>query len=234
MKKSLNKRPWRVISGGQTGVDRAGLVAAMTYCIPIGGWLPKWRLAEDGVVPEDFYDMQECEGGYRERTRANVRSANATLILSDRFPLTGGTAYTAEIAAELGKPHKIVDLDADNAAGQIRDWMLSLEDSLEKELKKIILNVAGPRESVSPGIFSKAKAILIDVFGWFRNHSGGDLCAIDDDGGLIAWTDAEFIAEMEAKHAKEESKCFTISLGEEKDQNTKMKGKEQWQTKLRK
>lgn len=66
MKKSLSKRPWRIISGGQTGVDRAGLVAAMTYCIPIGGWLPKGCLAEDGVVPEDFYDMQEpCVDGRR-------------------------------------------------------------------------------------------------------------------------------------------------------------------------
>lgn len=203
MKKSLNKRPWRIISGGQTGVDRAGLVAAMTYCIPIGGWLPKGRLAEDGVVPEDFYDMQECEGGYRERTRANVRSAHATLILSDRFPITGGTAYTAEMAVSMNKPHKIVNLDPDDAVGQIRDWMLSLEDSLEKELKKIILNVAGPRESVSPGIFAKAKKVLVEVFGYFRNWSGGDLCAIDDDGSLIAWMDAEFIAEMEAEHAKE-------------------------------
>ena len=202
MKKSLNKRPWRIISGGQTGVDRAGLVAAMTYSIPIGGWLPKGRLAEDGVVPEDFYDMQECEGGYRERTRANVRSANATLVLSDRFPITGGTAYTAEVAKELGRPYKIVNLDACDAVTQIRDWMLLLEDSQEKELKKIILNIAGPRESISPGIFAKAKAILIDVFGWFRNHSGGDLCAIDDDGSLVAWMDAEFIAEMESKHAK--------------------------------
>ena len=202
MKKSLNKRPWRIISGGQTGVDRAGLVAAMTYCIPIGGWLPKGRLAEDGVVPEDFYDMQECEGGYRERTRANVRSAHATLILSDRFPITGGTAYTAELAKEMGRPYKIVNLDADDAAKQVRDWMLSLEDSLGKELKKIILNVAGPRESVTPGIFAKAKKVLVEVFGYFRNWSGGDLCAVDDDGSLIAWMDAEFVAEMEEKHAK--------------------------------
>ena len=198
----MTRQELKIVSGGQTGVDRAGLVAAMTYSIPIGGWLPKGRLAEDGVVPEDFYDMQECEGGYRERTRANVRSANATLVLSDRFPITGGTAYTAEVAKELGRPYKIVNLDACDAVTQIRDWMLLLEDSQEKELKKIILNIAGPRESISPGIFAKAKAILIDVFGWFRNHSGGDLCAIDDDGSLVAWMDAEFIAEMESKHAK--------------------------------
>lgn len=201
MKKSLNKRPWRIISGGQTGVDRAGLVAAMTYCIHIGGWLPKGRLAEDGVVPEDFYDMQECEGGYRERTRANVRSANATLILSDRFPLTEGTAYTEDVAKELGKPCEVINLDA---ATQVRDWMLSLEDSMEGS-DQIILNVAGPRESVSPGIFAKAKKILINVFGYFRNWSGGDLCAIDDDGSLIAWMDAECVAEVESERATEQA-----------------------------
>ena len=201
MKKSLNKRPWRIISGGQTGVDRAGLVAAMSFSIRVGGWLPKGRMAEDGVVPEGFYGMQECEGGYRERTRANVRSGHATLILSDKFPLSGGTAYTAEVAAELGKPCKVVDLDADDAVGQIRDWMLSLEDSLEGS-ERIVLNVAGPRESISPGIFAKAKQALLEVFASFRNWSGGDLCAIGDDGDLIAWMDAEFVAELEDEESR--------------------------------
>ena len=51
MQKSLNARPWRIISGGQTGVARAALVAAMTYSIKIGGWLPKGRMAENGVAP---------------------------------------------------------------------------------------------------------------------------------------------------------------------------------------
>ena len=214
MKKSLNKRPWRIISGGQTGVDRAGLVAAMTYSIRIGGWLPKGRLAEDGEVPEDFYDMQECEGGYRERTRANVRSAHATLILSDRFPLTGGTAYTEDVAKELGKPYKVVNVEMGSTAAkglaalpgdataEIRDWMLSLEDTVEGS-DRIILNIAGPRESVAPGILAKAKAVLIEVFGYFRNWSGGDLCAIDDDGSLIAWMDAELVAELEEERTKE-------------------------------
>ena len=67
MRKSLNTRPWRIISGGQTGVDRAALVAAMSFSIPFGGWVPKGRMAEDGVVPEGFYGMQESGGGYRER-----------------------------------------------------------------------------------------------------------------------------------------------------------------------
>ena len=100
MRKSLNTRPWRIISGGQTGVDRAALVAAMSYSMPIGGWLPKGRLAEDGVVPENFYNMREFDGGYRARTRANVRDSDATLVLVDRLPLSGGTAYTVEVVEE--------------------------------------------------------------------------------------------------------------------------------------
>ena len=201
MRVSLNKRPWRIISGGQTGVDRAGLVAAMSYSIPVGGWVPKGRMAEDGVVPEGFYDMQECEGGYRERTRANVYSGDATLILSDKFPLSCGTAYTVEVVTELSKPFKVINLDKNDVAAQIRDWMLSLESVIppKENSNCIVLNVAGPRESVSPGIFSKAKNVLLEVFSQFRNWSGGDLSAIDDDGSLIGWMDTEFVAEMEAK-----------------------------------
>ena len=197
MKASLNKRPWRIISGGQTGVDRAGLVAAMAFSIKVGGWVPKGRMAEDGVVPENFYDLRECEGGYRERTRANVRSGDATLILSDKFPLSGGTAYTVEVATELGRPCKTINLDDEDAALQVRDWMLSLEGKIPKKERSdgVVLNVAGPRESVSPGIFERAKKVLLEVFAQFRNWSGGDLCAIDDDGSLIAWMDAEFVEE---------------------------------------
>ena len=119
--RSVNKRPWKIISGGQTGVDRAGIVAAMSYCIPFGGWVPKGRLAEDGVVPENFYALRECDGGYRERTRANVDSADATLILVDGLPLSGGTAYTAEYAAKRGKPCKAVDNGSGGDICQIDD-----------------------------------------------------------------------------------------------------------------
>ena len=192
--RSVNKRPWKIISGGQTGVDRAGLVAAMSYCIPFGGWVPKGRLAEDGVVPENFYALWECDGGYRERTRANVDSSDATLILVDRLPLSGGTAYTAEYAAKQGKPCKTVDLNAEDAEVQIREWMLSLESTtVPAEKKQVVLNVAGPRESGSPGIFEKAKKVLLHVFAVFRNGSGGDICDIDANGTLYGWISSDLI-----------------------------------------
>lgn len=203
--RSVNKRPWRIISGGQTGVDRAGLVAAMTYGIRVGGWLPKGRLAEDGVVPDGFYGMKECDGGYRERTRLNVLHADATLVISDKFPISGGTDYTIKVAAELGKPCKIVDLDAPGADAQIREWMLSLESTIPDEKERIILNVAGPRESISPGIFEKAEGVLCSVFVRFRNWSGGDVCQIDEKGNLLGWIEAECIETVDESDKEESS-----------------------------
>lgn len=209
--KSKNRRPWKIVSGGQTGVDRAGLAAAMSYSIETGGWTPCGRLAEDGVVPEGFYTLKECPtGGFRERTRMNVVDSDATLILVDTLPLTGGTAYTADYAAKNGRPCKVVLLSDADAVTQIRDWMLSLEDSVRPgQTDRIVLNVAGPRESGSPGIFERAKKTLLSVFTFFRNYSGGDLSAIDDNGNLVAWIDAEFVG-VDAMDDDEEE------LGDEK------------------
>lgn len=192
----MNKKPWIIVSGGQTGVDRAALVSAMTFAIPFGGWVPKGRMSEDGTVPKGFYALRELsEGGYRARTRANVRDSDATLILVDRLPLTGGTALTAEIAEELGKPHKIVNLDKVGAQREIYDWMMSLED-LNEIGDAVRLNVAGPRESGSPGIFKKTKEIFAKILWGFRNYSGGDIVRVDDDGEIGGWVDAEFVGQV--------------------------------------
>ena len=204
IKMSRNRRPWKIVSGGQTGVDRAGLVAAMSFSLATGGWMPCGRLAEDGVVPEGFYTLKECpSGGFRERTRRNVLDSDATLILVDALPLVGGTAYTADYAAKNGRPCKVVLLSDADAATRIRDWMLSLEDAVRPGAPGgIVLNVAGPRESGSPGIFDRAKKTLLEAFAFFRNHSGGDLSAIDEKGDLVAWMDAEFAEELFAPEVR--------------------------------
>ena len=188
----MNTKRWIIVSGGQTGVDRAALVAAMSFSMSFGGWVPKGRIAEDGVVPEGFYAMKELpEGGYRERTRANVRDSDATLILVDKLPLTGGTALTAETAANLGKPYKVVNLDEQGAQRAIYDWMMSLE-KLPGIGETVKMNVAGPRESGAPGIFEKAKTMLTKIFWAFRSGSGGDISSVDDDGELVGWMDDDF------------------------------------------
>lgn len=141
----------RVVSGGQTGVDRAALDAALQLALPCGGWCPQGRRAEDGSVP-DAYPMREtATADYAERTELNIRDSDGTLILS-RLPLTGGTALTRRMARKLGRPLLVIDL-----------WQLPLVDPVEPWLdahRIRILNVAGPRESQQPGIHARALEYL--------------------------------------------------------------------------
>ena len=99
----------KIISGGQTGVDRAALDFAIRCGIPHGGSVPQGRLAEDGIIP-DGYNMTEIASGYRQRTKQNVIDSNALLILT-RDNLEGGLLATRRFAEQLGKPSLIVRLD---------------------------------------------------------------------------------------------------------------------------
>ena len=96
-------RDLRVVSGGQTGVDRAALDLARELHLPCGGWCPRGRRAEDGVVPARYRLRETPSTAYTQRTEWNVRDADATLILH-RGPLQGGSALTARIARRLRHP----------------------------------------------------------------------------------------------------------------------------------
>src|ERR1035438_9462230 len=102
----------KVISGGQTGVDRAGLDAAMNAGIPIGGYCPKDRGAEDGFIPEQYplIELDSKEAYYR--TEENVSNSDGTLIINKGI-LSGGTKLTYDVAVNYGKPKLIVQLDAE-------------------------------------------------------------------------------------------------------------------------
>ena len=137
----------RLISGGQTGVDRAALAVALELGVPCGGWCPRGRRAEDGRIPAEF-PLKECTSrNYAVRTRLNVEESDGTLILS-RGELTGGTALTESIARQLGKPCLVIDLVAEFDAQPVEEWIA------ENRIR--ILNVAGPRESQQAGIFEQA------------------------------------------------------------------------------
>jgi predicted Rossmann-fold nucleotide-binding protein len=141
----------RIVSGGQTGVDRAALDAAMDCGLECGGWVPRGRRAEDGAVPP-HYPMRETPGhAYAERTRRNVRDSDGTLILAAGKP-TGGTALTAAFTRRLGKPCLLIDLRAAADPAVISEWL--------RRHHIRVLNVAGPRESTCPGIHEQAKALL--------------------------------------------------------------------------
>jgi hypothetical protein len=141
----------KIISGGQTGVDRAAFDAAIALGIPLGGWVPRNRRAEDGRVPDRYPVRETASDAYDVRTRLNVRDSDATLVMA-RGRLTGGTALTLAIARSLGRPHRVLDLSEDIDPQDVRGW-------LAREQVRI-LNIAGPRESSHPGIYEEALAVL--------------------------------------------------------------------------
>lgn len=146
----------RVISGGQTGVDRAALDVAASLGIPIGGWVPRHRRAEDGRIPDDYPLRETASQAYDVRTRLNVRDSDATLILARGRP-KGGTALTLAIAEALGRPCRLVDLTGAEDPEPVRRWLAAGAVR--------ILNVAGPRESSHPGIYAEACGFLRAVLG---------------------------------------------------------------------
>ncbi|MBK8907973.1 MAG: putative molybdenum carrier protein [Rhodospirillales bacterium] len=142
----------KIVSGGQTGVDRAALDVALQLGIPCGGWVPRGRRAEDGRIPSTYPLQEAASWKYDVRTRLNIRDADATLILTRGTPTGGGTALTIAIAQKLLRPCRVVDLDVEPHPEAVGRW---LDDTGVK-----VLNVAGPRESGCPGIYAAATAFL--------------------------------------------------------------------------
>lgn len=147
----------KIISGGQTGVDRAALDVAMKHGIDCGGWCPAGRLDEFGRIPERYPLKELEEGGFDDRTLANVRDADGTVIIYfDK--LRGGSARTVQFCIEQNKPHQLIDAAKtlpNDAAESILDFV--------REHKIDILNVAGPRQSEWPGGYDYAFRAL-DMF----------------------------------------------------------------------
>jgi hypothetical protein len=149
-------RRFEIWSGGQTGVDRAALDVARELGFPIGGWIPRGRVAEDGVIPAGYAELRETDSTeYAVRTERNVRDTDATLIL--RWgEATGGTLETILTARRLGRPLCEQDLattDADTGARAVAVWLAALPS-----LRRV--NVAGPRASQAPAAYNAACALL--------------------------------------------------------------------------
>ena len=144
----------RIISGGQTGADRAALDFAIEYGYPHGGWAPRGREAEDGRIPPKYQLTELPDGGYRQRTRRNVEDSDGTLIVN-LGELDGGTLATRIFAEKAGKPYYVAQVDdgaTDEMAASVLAWLRA------HHIKT--LNVAGPRESKRPGIYQQTTALL--------------------------------------------------------------------------
>nr|CRH07543.1 conserved protein of unknown function [Candidatus Magnetococcus massalia] len=157
----------KVISGGQTGVDRAALDAALYLGFPCGGWIPANRRAEDGEIAPHYPMRLMPRGGYLERNRRNVQDTSATLVLIEE-ELNGGTARTVDFARELGRPCLVIALP--HAFGQFGLTLVEICRWLEQH-QIGTLNIAGPRESKHPGIYNRARMLLIRLLQYLHAHS---------------------------------------------------------------
>jgi hypothetical protein len=149
----------RIVSGGQTGADRAALDWAMARRIPHGGWCPRGRKAEDGPIPRRYRLRETPSESYLQRTEWNVRDSDGTVILSLAGTLTGGSRKTADLAAQHGKPclHLTGEADWSSAAERLRRFARAHDIR--------ILNVAGPRASTEPEVGEFVRGILDLAFG---------------------------------------------------------------------
>jgi len=144
-----------IISGGQTGVDRAALDFAIAHARELGqdGWCPKGRLAEDGIIPPCYKLREMPTSSYSARTQRNIEDSGGTLIFAVDLPLEGGTKLTADYALKIGKPLLMI-LQKD---GEAQEELLKafIDDHKIKRL-----NVAGPRASKQPNLKKFVIAVL--------------------------------------------------------------------------
>jgi hypothetical protein len=156
----------RLVSGGQTGVDRAALDAALKLGVACGGCCPKGRKAEDGPIPNRYPLAETPSSGYSQRTRWNVRDSGGTLILTWGEP-TGGTLLTVNECRRAGKPHLVLDLadegGLDDATASAREWVGAT-------LPGGVLNVAGPRSSRDAAVYGRARSFVLALLGALRGR----------------------------------------------------------------
>ena len=142
------KQTIKIISGGQTGVDRAALDAALAEGVSVGGWCPTGRRAEDGVIPKE-YPLREMPGpGYSERTRQNVIGSDGTIIVYFNS-LSGGTEKTHRFCVSEQKPCVLIDAAVTTEAMAIPQLATFIKNH---EIR--VLNVAGPRASNAPQAYA--------------------------------------------------------------------------------
>lgn len=144
----------RILSGGQTGADRAALDFALEHAIPHGGWCPAGRKSEDGPIDPRYQLKETPSSGYIQRTEWNVRDSDGTVVFSIAPELSGGSRKTVFLAHKHGKPV----LRISRGGGPTAPDQALLGFLQEKHIK--VLNVAGPRTSEEPGVYDFVRLVL--------------------------------------------------------------------------
>ena len=145
----------KIVSGGQTGADRAALDWALANGLPCGGWCPLGRLAEDGLIDARYPLRETPEPSPAQRTEWNVRDSDGTLIVSLAKRLIGGTRLTEDLTMRLAKPHLVLakeDGELPAQAAALRQFIAANNIT--------VLNIAGPRASGDPGIGAHVTSLL--------------------------------------------------------------------------
>ena len=142
----------KIISGGQTGVDRAALDFALQKGMPCGGWCPKGRRAEDGVIPEKYPLKETVSRDYPVRTEKNILEADATLIITSKQKTDRGTKLTIRLCKQHKKPFLVVFTEDLINPEEFHEFLTT--NNIQ------VLNIAGNRESMAPGIYKKTMLLL--------------------------------------------------------------------------
>ena len=152
-----------VVSGGQTGVDRSALDVAIEVHLPYRGWCPRGGWAEDCLGPPGvrarYPNLEETpDVAHAQRTEWNVRDSDALMVFVDGggLSVSKGTALALKQAQAMGKPHIVIDVDSPDAPTQAKDFLHSSNARA--------VCIAGPRESEAPGIYRKAREVLLKAF----------------------------------------------------------------------
>ncbi|MFL5382592.1 MAG: putative molybdenum carrier protein [Longimicrobiaceae bacterium] len=152
----------KIVSGGQTGVDRAALDVALELGMECGGWCPAGRAAEDGPIDARYPLRETPSPDPAQRTEWNVRDSDATLVLTSGAA-SPGTELTIEAARRLRRPLYTLDAGSPEDVGAFRRWL---------QVHRVrTLDVAGPRESEAPGIYAKATRILVALLDGTNEHA---------------------------------------------------------------
>jgi len=172
----------KIISGGQTGVDQGALDAALDIKVDCGGWCPKGRKSEMGIIQAKYPLVEDSSSAYPSRTRKNILDSDGTLIISSSSILIGGSKLTKRIAQEIGKPIYVTNIDfiisdVHRVCADVANWIM--QNSIK------VLNVAGSRESNRPGIQKTVRDFVIQLYfvsspetRVIRYHCSNEKCGI--------------------------------------------------------